>query len=248
MNEKVEFDFKEMFSVLKKRAWVVALSAVLAAVLVFIYTACFVTPLYSARISVAINNKASNSSGDTGFASSDLAVAIQLANTYVEIIKDDVILKPVAEEYDLNLTSSQLRGMISAEVIEDTQLFRLEVRSSDPALSEAICAAIKVVAEREIPGLTQGSSPKFLGDPQCSNTPTSPNYTQNVILGALGGALLAAIGLIVASLLDVRVKGEEDLQKICPIPVLGMIPELTDEIANPQKRIQRAQGQKGGSK
>ena len=100
MNEKVEFDFKEIFAILKKRAWVIALSAVLAAVLVFIYTACFVTPMYSARISVAINNNAS-SSGDSGYASSDLAVAIQLANTYVEIIKDDVILKPVAEEYEI---------------------------------------------------------------------------------------------------------------------------------------------------
>lgn len=247
MNEKVEFDFKEIFAILKKRAWVIALSAVLAAVLVFVYTACFVTPMYSAKISVAINNNAS-SSGDSGYASSDLAVAIQLANTYVEIIKDDVILKPVAEEYALNLTADQLRGMISAEVVEDTQLFKLEIQSHDPALSARICSAIKDVATRELPGLMQGSSPTFLGDPKVSNSPTSPNYTQNVLLGLFAGALLAAIVLVVSNLLDVRVKGEEDLQKICPIPVLGMIPELTEEAANPRKRMPRPQGQKGGNR
>ena len=223
------------------------ISAIVACALVLAYTALFVTPMYTASISVSINNKATNSA-DTGMASSDLAVAIQLANTYVEIIRDDVILKPVSEECDLNLTTEQLRNMISAEVVSDTQLFKVEVKSNNPRLSEKIAKGIRDVSERDIPELMQGSTPKFLGDPRVSNKPTSPNYAVNGIIGFLAGAVLAVLAVIVGSMLDVRVKSEEDLEKICPIPVLGMIPNLTEEAKPTKKKLPFFGKQKGGKR
>lgn len=247
MNDNAEINFKEIFSLLKKRIWLILICAVLAGALVLTYTALFVTPMYTAKISASINNKAVNS-GDTGMASSDLAVAIQLANTYVEIIKNDVILEPIIEEYDLDMTTDELRNMISAEVIDDTQLFKVEIESPSPTLAKKIATAIRDVAERDIPGLMQGSTPKFLGEPKVSQTPTSPNYAVNGIIGVLAGAILAAIGVIVASLLDVRVKCEEDLEKICPIPVLGMIPELSDETKPTKKKLPFFGKQKGGKR
>ncbi len=247
MNDSVEINFKEIFSLLKKRIWLILISAVVTGALVLAYTMFFVTPMYTARISVSINNKAVNS-GDTGMASGDLAVAIQLANTYVEIIKDDVILKPVIEEYKFDMTADQLRSMISAEVIEDTQLFKVEIETPDPALSERLAKAIRDVAERDIPGLTQGSTPKFLGDPRVSYTPTSPNYTLNTVVGVFAGAVLAAIAIIVASLFDVRVKSDDDLEKICPIPVLGMIPDLAEEEKTAKYQQPYSLKQKGGQK
>lgn len=243
MKEPVELDLKEIFESLKKRIWLIVLSAVLAGVLVFSYTALFVTPLYSAQISVYVNNKTVNSSG---ISSSDLSVALKLVNTYVHILQDDAVLEDVIEEAQLKYTPEQIRSMMSAEVVENTEFFRVEIKTSDPQMSARIANAIAKVAPSAISEIIEGSTAKVFSMAKVPTQPSSPNYTLNTIIGIFAGAILAILAIVVGSMLDVRVKGEADLEKICPIPILGMIPDLTEEplAAGPQRKIPREQ--KGG--
>ena len=247
MNEAVEIDLKEILGVLKKKLWVIAVCAVLVGALVFMYTACFVTPLYTAQISVYMNNRTGNSNS-SGIASGDLAVAIQLVNTYIQILQDDAVLEEVIKQADLDYTAEQLRGMINAEVVEDTEVFRVEVESPDPALSARIANTIADIAPTAISDIIEGSNAKVFSPAKVPAKASSPNYAVNTLLGVIIGAVLAAIAVIVGNLMDVRVKSESDLQKICPIPVLGMIPELTDETNGGKKQLPLTKRVKGGKR
>ena len=99
MGETVEIDLKEFFAILLKRIWLVALCAVLLATSVLVYTVNFVTPQYQASVSIYVNN---NSKADGSYISSaDLAVALRLVATYVNIIQSDAVLDKVIQETGL---------------------------------------------------------------------------------------------------------------------------------------------------
>lgn len=246
MNEAVEIDFKEIVGILKKKVWLIAICAVLVGALVFMYTACFVTPKYTAQISVYVNNRTGNSN-NSGIASGDLAVAIQLVNTYIQILRDDAVLEEVIEKANLTYSAEELRSMITAEVVEDTEVFRVEVVSTDPAESARIANTIAEIAPTAISDIIEGSNAKVFSPAKVPTKASSPNYGTNTALGVIIGAVLAMIAVILSNLLDVRVKGESDLQKICPIPVLGMIPILSDETSG-GKKLPVIKGMKGGKR
>lgn len=243
MKEPVEIDIKEIFDLMKKKIWLIVLSAVLAGILVFTYTALFVTPLYSAQISVYVNNKTINSSG---ISSSDLSVALQLVNTYVHILKDDAVLEEVIDEAELDYTPAEVRAMMTAEIVEETEFFRVTIQNPDPIMAAKIANTIAKVAPGAISTIIEGSNAKVFSQAKVPTQPSSPDYTFNTMVGIFSGAILAVAVIVVCNLLDVRVKGEADLEKICPIPVLGMIPDFSEEPPMAGMRHINQQDQKGG--
>ena len=62
---------------------------------------------------------------------------------------------------------------------------------------------------------------KNVGDPEGSQTPTSPNVTRNTIIAFLGGLILALIISFVRDFLDVKIKYNEEM-----IPILAAIPDF----------------------
>lgn len=236
MNETVEFDLRELAKTIAKRIWIVVLCAVIVGASVLVYTVNFVTPLYKANVTIYVNN---NSSGDGTITSADLAVALRLVSTYVNIIQSNSVLEKVIDEAGLLLTADQVRCMISAEVVGETEMFKVTVTTPNPQMSADLANAIAKVAPDEISTIIEGSSAKIIDYARVPADRSSPNYLSNAIIGALVGAVLAIIVILLQNMLDVRVKNEEDLQKICDIPVLGVIPDMTGDINGKRKKGKR---------
>ncbi len=237
MNETVEFDLRELVNTIIKRIWIVVLCAVIVGTSVLVYTVNFVTPLYKADVTIYVNNK---STGDGSYiSSSDLSVALRLVSTYVNIIQSDSVLDKVIAEAGLLLTADQVRGMISAEAVGDTEMFEVTVTTPNPQMSADLANAIAKVAPGEIAAIIEGSSAKIIDYARVPAGRSSPNYVTNTIIGILVGAVLAIVVILVQNLLDVRVKNEEDLEKICDIPVLGVIPDLSDNTKDNRRKVRR---------
>ena len=224
MEETMEISMKDMTKALLKSAWIIILCAVLVGSAVLVYTVNFVTPMYEASVTLYVNN---NSTESNKVISSDLAVALQLVNTYVKIIESDTVLENVITQNGLNLTAQDIRGMLSAESVDDTEMFRVKIKSPNPQMSADIANAIADVAPAEISKIIEGSSAKVIDHAKAPNKSSSPNYAANTIVGALTGALLAAMVVVLSVCMDKRVKNEEDLMKIFEAPVLGAIPDFT---------------------
>lgn len=237
MEQTMEINLQDILKVLVKRIWIVLLCAVLVGSAVLVYTVNFVVPQYQASVTMYVNN---NSSKDKNYVSSgDLAVALKLVATYVNIIKSDRVLDRVVEKTGLMVTTSQIRSMISAEPEGETEMFRVTVTSPYPQMSADIANAIAQLAPEEIAEIIEGSSAKIIDEARVPTHRSSPSYTVNTIVGAMVGALLASLIVILAHLLDVRVKSEEDLQRICDVPVLGVIPNLTNDAKNAGKKVRK---------
>ena len=227
MTETKELDLREVVRTIRKKSWIVIMSALLAGILVFTYTLCFVTPMYQANIMIYVNNGSENNSGSVN--SVDLAVALRLVTTYVNILKSDTVLEKVVEEADVDLTPSQVRSMMTAEPVEETEMFRVMITAPEPQMAADLANAIATVAQTAIPDIIDGSAAKIIDHAKVPTSRHSPSYVINTLVGILVGALAAITGIVVRDLMDTHVKNEDDLTKICPIPVVGMIPEINEE-------------------
>lgn len=237
MGEAVELNLREMYKILLKRAWIIILCAILVGASVFAYTVNFVTPKYEAKVTIYVNN---NSSKESAYiSSSDLAVALRLVATYVNIIQSNTVLEKVIDETGLMLTTDQVRKMISAEPLGETEMFEVTVTTPNAQMSADIANAIAAVAPEVIAVIIEGSSAKIIDYARVPEHHCEPNYITNALIGTFVGALLAVAVILLQSILDVRVHNEEDLTKICSVPVLGVIPDLTNETKNAGKKVRR---------
>ena len=237
MDEALELDMKEFLKVLAKRAWIIILCAVITGAAVLAYTVKFVTPMYQAEVRMYVNNK-SNNTGTV--VSNDLAVALQLVNTYVEIINSDTVLERVIEETGLMLETKQVRAMLSAQPVNETEMFVVKITSPNPQMSADIANAVADIAPAEISKIIEGSSAKVIDYARVPTGRYSPSYTLNTITGAVAGGLLVVAFFLVQMLMDTRIKSEADLAKICTIPVLGAIPDFSTTGKKTGKKDEKA--------
>lgn len=240
MNENVEIDLRELFKVLLKRAWLILLCAVIVGASVLVYTVNFVEPTYQASVTIYVNN---NSNKDTSYiSSSDLAVALRLVETYVNIIQSNTVLEKVISETGLTLSAGQIRSMLSAKAVGETEMFRVTITSTNPQMSADIANAIAAAAPAEIAKIIEGSAAKIIDYAKVPKTQAAPNYTTNTAIGVAVGAVLAVMIVVIMHLADVRIKKEEDLLRITEAPVLGVIPDLEELSKKKTKRVKKARG------
>ena len=226
MEEKNELDLKGLIKDIVKRAWIVVLCAAVLAATTLVYTVNFVEPTYKASVTMYVNN---NAESNGNVSSSNLAVALQLAKTYVNIIKSDLVLDKVIEKAALtSVTTEDIRQMLSAEVVDETEIFQVSIISPNPKMSADIVNAIASIAPGEIHQIIEGSTAKVVDYAKVPTQRYAPNYVTNTILGALAGAVLAVLLIVIFRLSDNRIKDKEDLSQICQLPVLGAIPDFVE--------------------
>ena len=245
MEETKEINISGLVKDLIKRAWIIVLCAAVFAAATLIYTVNFVEPTYKASVTLYVNNN--SDAGSSAVSSSNLAVALQLAKTYVNIIKRDRVLDKVVEKAQLtSVTADDIREMLSAEVVDETEMFQVSIVSPNPKMSADIANAIAAIAPEEIHQIIEGSNAKVVDYAKVPTARYAPNYVTNTILGALMGGVLAVLVTVVFLLSDNRVKDQEDLLQICQLPILGTIPDFVEVTKHAEKIDEMKERQKKG--
>lgn len=226
MEEVKEIDLKSLTKDLMKRAWIIVLCAAIFAAGFLVYNINFVEDTYKAEITLYVVNNPANSEG---MSSQNLAVALQMAKSYVKLIESDRVLEKVVEDAELTrVTAAEIRKMMSVEVVGETEVFTVSIISRDPKMSADIANAIASFAPAEIYNITKGSRVEVVDYAKVPTSRYAPNYATMTVLGALSGAAVAVIVLAIYLISDTRIKSKEDLTKICQLPVLGMIPDFAE--------------------
>lgn len=233
MNQVAEIDLRELLQACFHRLWLIILCAVLIGAAAFVYTDYFVDPLYRADVSFYVNNSSVNAGPNHSISSSDLATSQRLVLTYVNIIKSDLVLEKVVSASGLDITAAQLRGCMTAESMDETELFEVQVTHTDPMIAAQLANAIAEVAPGEIANIMVGSATKVIDYAKIPTAPYSPSTTKNTFIGMLIGAALAVVIVVVQTLMDVRIKCEEDIIALSAAPILGTIPDFAAPAAEP---------------
>ena len=222
----MEIDLQELLLLYLRKWWVIILCAVLAGAIALGGTYFLMTPMYKANVSVYVNNN--RESPEDGYVSyNDLSVSLRLVNTYINIITSDRVMDKVSAALNHEYTAEEIAGCLSAEQVDNTEIFRIYAVHSDPEEAARIVNAVAQIAPGEISNIIEGSSARVIDLAKVPTAKASPNYDTMTILGAVAGALIVIVFLTVQKLSDTRIKGEEDLAVLFDLPVLGRIPDLS---------------------
>ncbi len=232
MEKAKEINVLALCKSLLRKAWLIVLCAIVFGIGGYIYTDQCVDPMYQSSILLYVNN--TNKTENSGnISASDLATSQRLVETYIIILKSDPVMEKVANNLKhttgTDLTGGAIKGMITAGAENGTEVFRVSVSSTDPVLAAEVANSVAAVAPKEIEGVIQGSSAKVVQHATVAGAPYSPNKTRQAAIFAIVGAVLAVAFVLIREFMDVRIKSEEDLAEICDAPILGFIPELSQE-------------------
>lgn len=226
-NEEVEIDLLHLVQVLWQKVIVIILVALIFGAAAFAGTKAFVTPLYDSRAYLYVNSTNLSLGGaKVSISASELNAAKSLVDTYVVILKTRMTLEDVIARSGVNYSYEKLVSMISAASVNGTEIFYVDVTSSDPAEAEMLANTIAMVLPEKISAIVDGSSVRIVDYAVRPAKRSSPSYVRNAVIAAVLGAMLTAAIIIFNDMMDEQIHDTDYLTKTYNLPVLAVIPDL----------------------
>ena len=226
-NEEMEIDLQRLFAVLLNKAWLMGLVAVACAVVVLLGTVFLIAPTYQSSAMFYVNNSdVSLGEASLSISTGDISASRGLVKSYIVILKTRESINAVIDYAGVKRSYGEVRNMITAAAVDDTEIFRVTVTSEDPMEAERIANAIAYIVPKRISSIIEGTSAKIVDSAVVASSPSAPNYTRNAMLGFALGLLLTAAYLVIRELVDVTIRNEEDVAKACRYPVLALVPDM----------------------
>lgn len=225
--KNIEIGFNRIFAALWHKMWLIVLIAILCALVTFLAVYYFVTPMYEASAMFYVNNS-DFSVGDTmlDISAGDITAAKDLVKSYIVILNTRTSLNEVIDYAGVDISTAELRKMISAESVESTEIFEVVVTSPDPAEAEKLANAIAYVLPIRIDSIIEGTSARIVDAAVTPTKPSSPHYINSIVLGFLLGFTLMLVIVILQEVFDVTIRTEEDMKQVCQHPVLAAVPDM----------------------
>lgn len=224
-----QINLMELLKLYLKRWWCLVLAIILGATISGAYTKLFVTPMYTSYGTLYAENSTKKEiavEGETNL--NTVMVRKELVPTYAEMLSSNTFLAQVAEASDLGYSSSDILGMVSMTDKNETEILVISVTTPDAKDSQIIAQNIIDLAPAFIEEKTNyKGTVTVLDQPVTSDTPSSPNMTRNVQVGAFVGLLVSLIIVFAIEMLDNKVKDADAVAEAFKYPVLGEVPYFT---------------------
>lgn len=226
IKKETTIDLSEVMRILAGK-WIIILStAIIMAVITFIFFNFAVTPQYTSTARIMVINRQSADSLTT----TDLTSSTTLSNDYVEIVKSRSVIEQVIADLNLKYGVGELKGKINASIINNTRMIRISVTDVDPILAKEITDDIaKVTSNKICEVMNIENMVSIVDNADLPTHPSSPKTKKNTVIAALLGILLSATIVIIIGLKDDRIKTQEDVERILGVSTLGLIPEFESE-------------------
>ncbi len=227
-DDVVEIDLQRLMGALISKSWLIGISALVCAAMVFLGTFFFVTPQYQSTAKFYVNNSSLSNFSDavSSITTGDISASRGLVKTYIVILKTRETLNDVIDYSGVQRTYGQLKSMITAESVDSTEIFQVVVTSPDPQEAEKIANGIAYILPNRIKDIVDGTSAKVVEAAVVPSSPSSPNYVKNTMIGFLAGLLLMAAVVIMRALMDITIRTEDDISQSCKYPVLAAVPDM----------------------
>src|SRR5690625_412304 len=117
--------------------------------------------------------------------------------SYAEVARSPIVLEPVIETLNLDVSARDLSDALNVTVAADTTILVIAATDEDPVLARDIANAVATQLSDTVSGLSperpDGSETvraTMLSEAQVANSPSSPNTSRNLALGLVLGLML----------------------------------------------------------
>lgn len=219
---------QDIFSVLKKKLLLIITCVFLGVGFSAIITFFFINPMYSSVVQMIVQTPTNENSNPQ---LSDLNANILMINTYKDVIKSNTILGIVKDELNtqenVKVTEGALKGMISVEQSQNSQMFEIKVTSESPRISMLVANTAAEVFKEQAINFVQVDKVSILSPAIENKNPISPNKKLNILIGLVLG-LMVGVGLaFLSEFMNNTIKDSSTIAEMSDLPILGTITELT---------------------
>lgn len=226
MENKFEVDLKGLILFVFRKCYYIIIAAVVMAVIGFSY-AKTLTPRYSASALLYVNNfKESVQQDVSRITASDMTTSQMLVQTYLEFLKSSKVLDDVSNELNNEFASWEIRGMMSAAPLNETEVFQITITHTDKEVATRIANMIADKAPAIIQGYIKGSSVEVVDYAKEPTSKSYPSYKRYLLFGGVAGGGIAFVIIVLIFLFNSKIKGKEDLEKLFTAPIIGEIPNF----------------------
>lgn len=221
-NASIEIDVLQLLKKLWSKKFLIIFVTLFLGTLSLLGSIFILKPSYTATTRIYVVNQ----SGDSNL-NQDLQAGSYLVNDYKEIINSPEVLSDVITDAKSNLSTQQLSKMVSVSIPTDTRLIAISVENQDPQEAAKLANSIRKVSSEKIKTVTKVQDVTTLEEAEVPDKPSSPNIKRNAVLGALVGAFLAVVGVLLGEILDDRVRRAEDVEEVLGLTLLGIVPDMS---------------------
>ncbi|RSU15029.1 hypothetical protein CBF29_01430 [Vagococcus elongatus] len=181
----------------------------------------------------------------------DINFNLQMINTYKDFIRSDSVLddtgRILKEVNNYEVTSQELKNMVSVEQTANSQMFTIKAVSQDATLSQAVAGALGQVFQEQVVSVLNIDKVTILSGAALNESPVSPNVKLNLLIGSVLGIMLGIALAFLLEVMDKTVKSEKEITEIFELPIMGIIPHLPKKAENIATQKELLHDQRKGS-
>lgn len=208
-SEEIEIDLSRLFRAVLNKTGLVAAVSIACALAALLCSVFFITPQYQSSAMFYVNNHHRSGIEPAHLSFDDISASRSLVQTCIVILDARATLRDVIGAADVGRTCDQLREMIDARAVDDTEILRVDVSSPDPQEAERIANAIAVILPQRVAEIVEGASVKVVDTAVVAAWPSSPSYVWNTLLGFVFGFALSVVVIVLRQLLGIPQSDED---------------------------------------
>lgn len=210
----------ELFQLLKKHLKLVIALPVVCAIAMGVVSFTMMDNTYTATTSMYILAKTDGS--QTSYYN-DLSASQMLSNDIATLLDSDSVKSGAAKElglsnlddYKVSVTSETTTRVISLSVTGDSP-------DGAAAVANAIANSVSTVAQ----DVDAAQAVNVIDKAKTPEAPSGPKRTLYVAVAFLAGIFIAVAYVVLADMLNTRIRGVEEAEELLGIPVVGRIPAM----------------------
>jgi len=221
----IEIDLQEIIMLLIHKLWLIVLCGVVTGALGFAISKFAITPMYESTTKVYILNKQDNNS----ITYSDVQLGTQLTADYAQLIKGRDVLEQIIQTCGMTEGYGAFAERVKVETLTNTRIIAITVEDEDPVMAQFIANEIRKVAAEHIKNVMDIQAVNVAEEANLPENPSSPNIMKWTAVGALLGAFLCVMIVVIRFLMDDTIKTSEDVERYLGLSTLAMIPIIGQE-------------------
>lgn len=223
--DDTEIDLVELFYVFLNRIWLLVICMAIGGAAAFVWTACFIKPVYKTSAEIYVVSASNNSVVNLA----DLQLGSAVKSDYMELMLSRPVLEKVIESLNVNKTVNEIRNMVSITNKADTRILQIAATSTDPQLATDVANELATQSILLLPEIMENEPPNLVSTALFPTAPAGPSIVKNTLLGAILGFVLCGAVLVVIFLSDRSFKGADDMQKYFGMMPLAVVPTVQFE-------------------
>lgn len=209
----------ELFQLLKKHLKLVITLPVVCAIVMGIASFAMMDNTYTATTSMYILAKTDG--GQMSY--NDLSASQMLSNDIATLLDSDSVKSGAAK--DLGLSDlDDYKIAVSSETT--TRVITLSVTGTDAKETAKVARAMANSVSTVAQNVGAAQSINVVDEAKTPESPSGPESLLYVAVAFLAGVFIAIAYVVLADILNMRIRGAEEAEELLGIPVVGRIPAM----------------------